>query len=130
VNASRVARLTERMIQVAVAVAVAAFILAALLPQTAGELSSTIAYLAVVLAFLTLAIRRFLPAGAPDVKKPAPQPAMRVVYASFISVTLASMIGAALVSQPSAEALAALAYMGLIGVTILIALRCWLRARS
>jgi hypothetical protein len=118
------------MIQVAVAVAVAAFILAALLPQTAGELSSTIAYLAVVLAFLTLAIKRFLPAGAPDAKKPAPQPAMRVVYASFIGVTLASMIGAALVSQPSAEALAALAYMGLIGVTILIALRCWLRARS
>jgi hypothetical protein len=130
VNASRAARLTERTIRVAIIVAVAAFVLAALLPKTPGELFSTIAYLAVVLVFLTLVAKWFLPAGAPDAQKPAPQPAMRVVYASVISVTLASMAGAALVSQPSAEGLAALAYVGLIGVAILIALRCWQRARS
>jgi hypothetical protein len=130
VNASRVARLTERTIRVAITVAVAAFLLAAFLPQTAGELFSTIGYLAVVLAFLTLAVKWFLPAGAPDARRPARQPASRVVYASVISVTLASMVGAALVSQPSAEGLAALAYVGLVGVAILIALRCWLHARS
>jgi hypothetical protein len=130
VNASRGAQLTERTVRVAIAVAVAAFVLAALLPQTAGELFSTIAYLAVVLAFLTLAVKWFLPARAPDAQRPARQPAIRVVYASVISVTLASMIGAALVSQPSAEGLAALAYVGLIGVAILIAIRCWQRARS
>jgi predicted membrane channel-forming protein YqfA (hemolysin III family) len=130
VNESRVARLTERTIRVAIVVAVAASVLAALLPQTPGELFSTIAYLAVVLAFLTLVVKWFLPGGTPEAKRPAPQPAIRVVYASVISVTLASMVGAALVSQPSAEGLAALAYVGLIGVAILIAIRCWLHARN
>lgn len=129
-NVSRVAHLTERTIRVAIVVAVAASVLAALLPQTAGELFSTIAYLAVVMAFLTLVVKWFLPAGAPDAQRPARQPAIRVVYASVISVTLAAMAGAALVSQPSAEGLAALAYVGLIAVALLIALRCWLHTRS
>lgn len=127
---SRVARLTEPTIRGAIAVAVAAFILAALLPQTPGELFSTIGYLAVVLAFLTFAGQWFLPADSLDVQKPAPRPALRPVYATVISVILVSMVGAALVSQPSAEGLAALAYVGLIGVAILIAIRCWRRARS
>jgi hypothetical protein len=130
VNASRVARLTERTIRVSIAVAIAAFVLAALLPPIPGELFSTIGYLAVVLAFLTLTAKWFLPAGAPDAQRPARQPAIRVVYAGVISVTLAAMAGAALVSQPSAEGLAALAYVGLIALAILIALRCWLHARS
>jgi hypothetical protein len=130
VNAARVAQLTERAVRVAIAVAVAAFVLAAVLPHTAAELFSTIAYLAVVLAFLTLAVKWFLPAGAAGAQRPAAAPAIRVVYASVISVTVASMVGAALVSQPSAEGLAALAYVGLIGLAILIALRCWRRARS
>lgn len=129
-NASRVTQLTERTIRVAVAIAVAAFVLSALLPQVPGELFSTIAYLAVVLAFLALVVKWFLPAGALDGAKAAPRPMPRVVYAIVISVTLASMVGAALVSQPSAEGLAALAYVGLIAVAILVAIRCWSRARS
>ncbi len=132
-NASHVAPLTERAIRVAIAIAAAAFALSALLPQTPGELFATIAYLAVAFVFLALAVKCFLPAGAPDAPnapRPAARPVLRVVYTSVISVTLASMAGAALVSQPSAEGLAALAYVGLIAVAILIAIRCWSRPRS
>lgn len=129
-NAPRVAQLTDRTILIAVVIAIAAFVLSALLPKVPGELFATIAYLAVVLAFLGLVINWFLPAGALGARKPVSRPPARVLYASVISVTLASMVGAALVSQPSAEGLAALAYVGLIAVAILIAVRCWPRARS
>lgn len=129
-NAPRVAQLTDRTIRIAVVVAIAAFVLSALLPEVPGELFATIAYLAVVLSFLALVVKWFLPAGTLEAREPAPRPPARVVYASVISVTIAAMVGAALVSQPSAEGLAALAYVGLIAVAILIAIRCWPRARS
>jgi uncharacterized membrane protein len=54
----------------------------------------------------------------------------RTAYATVISVTLLAMVGAAMVSKPSAEGLAALAYVGLVALAILIAVRCWSRARG
>lgn len=129
-SAAGVAAALGRTIEYAIAAAVGAFVVAALLPKPANELFATIAYLAAVLATLALGAKRFLPNAPVEAHAPAKGAVYRTAYATVISVTLLAMVGAAMVSKPSAEGLAALAYVGLVALAILIAVRCWSRARG
>jgi hypothetical protein len=129
-NAPVVTAALGRTIAYSVATLVGALVLAAFLPQPAGEVFATIAYLAAILTAIALAVRSFLPADAMAKRTLTTAIALRTAANISAAVTILSMIGAAAVSQPSGEALAALAYVGSIAMAIAIALLWLLRART
>jgi len=104
----------------AIATAVAALLLATFFPGADAERFATTAYVATIVAALVLAIKWFLRAGSENAPERAPGPIFPVIFTFAAGVGALLLLGAALVSQPGTEMLAAVACFGLIGFAALV----------
>jgi hypothetical protein len=104
----------------AIATAVVALLLATLLSGADAERFATTAYVATIVAALVLAIKWFLRAASPNAPERAPGPIFPVIFTFAAGVAAFLLLGAALVSQPGNEVLAAAACLGLIAIAALV----------
>lgn len=110
-----------RALQYAAATAVIALVASTIVSGPDAERFATTAYVAAIVAAIALAIKWFLPAAS-AVASPqlVSRPAFPAVFTFAIGVAAFLALGAAFVSQPSAEMLVVAACFGLIGAAALV----------
>jgi hypothetical protein len=108
-----------RALAYAIATAVVALLLATLFSGADAERFATTAYVAAIVAALVLAIKWFLRTGSENAPERTRGPIFPVVFTFSAGVAAFLLLGAALVSQPGTEVLAAAACFGLIGIAAL-----------
>lgn len=119
-NASSLSWALGRALRYAIATAVLALILATMFSGGDAERLATTAYLAAIFAALVLAIKRFLPASPADDPPKVRGAIFPAALAFALIVGVFVLIGSTLVSQPSSEAIAIAACLGLIGAAALV----------